>query len=89
MANLTQPVVPTPSQADQAEHSAVAPAHPAKLAPKQAGGSTWAWGSAETVAVVLVMVAGYRVSGNLARRRTADAATAAAPPAAAATPVQL
>ncbi|MHA6762616.1 copper resistance D family protein [Streptacidiphilus sp. PAMC 29251] len=59
-------------QADAAKHSPVALDHDhlPKLAPKQASGSTWALGSLETVAVIAVMVAGYRVSGNVARRRS-------------------
>ncbi len=63
-------------QADAVKHSAVAiaPDKLPKLAPKTAGTSTWVWGTAETVAVIAVMVAGYRFSGRVARRRT-DAAT--------------
>ncbi len=66
-------------QADVAEHSAVAvaPDKLPRLDPKQATTSTWVWGSAETAAVVAVMLAGHRISGRLARRRTAATATAA------------
>ena len=69
-------------QANLAEHSvtAVDAKTLPKLPPKTATASTWVWGSAETVAVVAVMVGGYRVSGRLARRRrTAAASTGAAP----------
>jgi len=62
-------------QADAAGHSAVAADDLPKLAPKEAGASTWVWGTAETVAVIAVMIAGYRVSDRLARRRTAASAT--------------
>ncbi|MFI9273348.1 DUF4149 domain-containing protein [Kitasatospora sp. NPDC052896] len=41
-----------------------------KLAAKQASTSTWAWGTAETIAVVALMAGGYRFSGQLARRRS-------------------
>jgi hypothetical protein len=41
-----------------------------KLTAKQASGSTWAWGTGETVAVAAIMVAGYSFSGRLAKRRT-------------------
>jgi hypothetical protein len=46
-----------------------------KLAAKQASASTWASGTVETIAVAAVMIAGYRVSGRLARRRALAAAT--------------
>ncbi|MFC8448784.1 CopD family protein [Kitasatospora sp. NPDC057223] len=52
-----------------------------KLAAKQAEASTWIWGTAETVAVVVLMGAGYRLSGRLARRRPAAVTTAAPLPA--------
>jgi putative copper export protein len=60
-------------QADVAERSAVAIAADdlPKLDLKQADTSTWLLGTAETAAVVCVMIAGYRFSGRLARRRTA------------------
>jgi uncharacterized membrane protein len=45
-----------------------------KLAPKQASVSTWALGTAETIAVAGIMIGGYRVSGRLARRRPLAAA---------------
>ncbi len=60
-------------QADTAEHSGT----PLKLddlprlPQKEAALSTWAWGTTETVVVVGLMIAGYLVSGALARRRTA------------------
>jgi len=40
-----------------------------KLPPKEAVASTWALGVLETLAVIAVMVAGYWLSGRLARRR--------------------
>jgi putative copper export protein len=54
-----------------ARHSTAAAALDAKLPPKQATASTWVWGTAETLAVIVVMAAGYRASGRLARRRSA------------------
>jgi copper transport protein len=61
-------------QADAAKHSAVALTSLPKLAPKVADASTWVWGTTETVLVVAVMIAGYRISARLARRRTAATA---------------
>ncbi|MFC1415616.1 copper resistance D family protein [Streptacidiphilus cavernicola] len=64
-------------QADLAKHSASATVDAKqlpKLAPKTAGGSTWAWGTVETIAVIAVMAGGYRLSGRLAGRRAAAAA---------------
>ncbi len=49
-----------------------------KIPAKQVSASTWAWGTAETVAVIAVMIAGYGVSGRIARARTAAAATTVA-----------
>ena len=68
-------------QANLAEHSVTAVDAKAlpKLPAKTATASTWVWGSAETVAVVALMVGGYRVSGRLARRRPEAAPVAAAP----------
>ncbi|GAA1248453.1 hypothetical protein GCM10009665_44180 [Kitasatospora nipponensis] len=40
-----------------------------KLPAKEVSASTWGWGTAETIAVIAVMGAGYRLSGQLARRR--------------------
>jgi putative copper export protein len=40
-----------------------------KIPAKQVSASTWVLGTAETVAVIAVMVAGYQVSGRVARRR--------------------
>ena len=48
-----------------------------KLAAKQADASTWIWGTAETVAVVVLMGGGYRLSGRIARRRPSVAVTSA------------
>jgi putative copper export protein len=58
-------------QADVAAHSPVALHHLPKLAAKTAHASTWIWGTAETVAVIAVMIVGYRFSASLARRREA------------------
>ena len=75
-------------QADAAKHAAVASADPAnpanpanpvkpaklpKLPQKEVSASTWIEGTAETVAVLVVTVAGYRFSGRLARRRAGRA----------------
>lgn len=49
-----------------------------KLPAKQAGVSTWAWGTGETIVIVAMMLAGYRVSGRLAKRRVLTAAMTAA-----------
>ena len=67
-------------QARVAEHSATAiPAKKLpKLAQRQAGTSTWVWGTLETLAVAGLMAGGYRYSGRLARRRPAVATTAPA-----------
>ncbi|MFB7666500.1 CopD family protein [Kitasatospora sp. NPDC056138] len=68
-------------QAQVAEQSATAvPAKKLpKLAPKQVGTDTWVWGTAETVAVVVLMGGGYRLSGRLAGRRTAAVTSAPLP----------
>ena len=58
-------------QADAAKHSAVALSTLPKLAPKVADASTWLWGTAETVLVIAVMIAAYRLSARLAQRRIA------------------
>lgn len=58
-------------QADAARHATAADAELPKIADKQVGASTWTWGTLETVAVIAVMVGGYRVSGRIARRRSA------------------
>jgi hypothetical protein len=57
-------------QANSAAHAAATVKLP-KLAPKQASASSWIWGTTETIAVVVVMVVGYRASGRMARSRTA------------------
>jgi ABC-type proline/glycine betaine transport system substrate-binding protein len=49
-----------------------------KIPAKQVSTSTWAWGTAETAVVIAVMIAGYGVSGRIARARTAAATTAVA-----------
>jgi putative copper export protein len=49
-----------------------------KLPPKTADATTWLWGSAETITVMALMLAGYWYSGVLAHRRAAAAAAPAA-----------
>jgi putative copper export protein len=71
-------------QADLAKHAATSPTageaeQLPKLAAKQPTASTWVWGTTETIAVIALMVGGYRVSGTLAARRTAAAAPAPKP----------
>ncbi|GAA1288097.1 hypothetical protein Psi02_71920 [Planotetraspora silvatica] len=61
-------------QAEAAKHATSPSAELPKIPAKQVSASTWAWGTAETLAVIVVMVAGYRVSGRIARSRTAAAA---------------
>jgi putative copper export protein len=67
-------------QADVAKHSDVAADALPKLAQKSASTSTWLLGTAETLAVAAVLVAGYWYSGVLARRRTSAATAATAGP---------
>ncbi|MCK9896184.1 copper resistance D family protein [Frankia sp. AgB32] len=62
-------------QADAAKHATSATATLPTLEAKSASTSTWIWGSLETVAVIAVMTAGYRVSGRAAARRAAPPAT--------------
>ncbi len=50
-----------------------------KIAPNQVSGSAWAWGITETVVVIAVMVAGYYISGRIARRRVAQTVDVAPP----------
>ncbi len=50
-----------------------------KIPAKEVSGSTWAWGITETTVVIAIMVAGYYLSGRLARSRVAAATPAAAP----------
>lgn len=38
--------------------------------------STWVWGTTETVTLIALMIAGFLISGSLARRRTAKGAQA-------------
>ncbi|MEY9860156.1 putative copper export protein [Catenulispora sp. GAS73] len=56
-------------QADVAEHTTNPKAKLPKLPQKEVSASTWIEGTAETAAVLVVTVAGYRFSGRLARRR--------------------
>jgi len=58
-------------QADAAKHATSADSALPKISEKQVSPSTWVWGSAETVIVIAVMVAGHRVSGRLARASSA------------------
>jgi putative copper export protein len=55
-------------QADLARHATGPLGKLPKLPPKEAVASTWTLGVLETVAVIAVMVAGYWLSGRLARR---------------------
>jgi len=56
-------------QADVAKHTTNLKAKLPKLPQKEVSTSTWVEGTAETAAVLVVTVAGYRFSGRLARRR--------------------
>jgi putative copper export protein len=67
-------------QADMAERSTVASDDLPKLPAKEVSASTWVWGTAETVAVIALMIACYWISGVLARRRTQVAAVTATDP---------
>lgn len=60
-------------QANAARHATSAGAPLPKIPAKHASASTWGWGGAETIAIIVVMVAGYRVSGRIARTRAATA----------------
>jgi copper transport protein len=64
-------------QANAAAHATSASAELPKIESKQVSASTWVEGTAETVAVIAVMIAGYRLSGRLARSRTAATPAAA------------
>ncbi|MGW4649884.1 copper resistance D family protein [Kitasatospora sp. NPDC004289] len=48
-----------------------------KLPAKKVSTSTWVWGTAETAAVVVVMIGGYRFSGRLAAGRRENGAVPA------------
>lgn len=68
-------------QAFQTEAAKTAPAGTKakdlpKAPAKMASASTWVYGTAETIAVIVVLAGGYRVSGRIARRRTESTATA-------------
>lgn len=68
-------------QADAAKHATGSVTKLPTLPAKQATAATWIEGTAETAAALSIMVAGYRFSGRLARRRIAaatDGASAAA-----------
>jgi copper transport protein len=64
-------------QANAAAQATSATAKLPKIPAKQVTASTWAWGTPETVVVVAVMLAGYRVTGRLARSRTSAVTRAA------------
>ncbi len=49
-------------QANAAAHATSAAAELPKIPVKQVSASTWAWGAAETLVVIAVMIAGYRGS---------------------------
>lgn len=63
-------------QAGIAQHSAIAVDDLPKLPAKEVSMSTWVWGTTETVTLIALMIAGYLISGSLARRRTAKGAQA-------------
>jgi putative copper export protein len=65
-------------QADAAKHATGTVKKLPKLPQKEVSASTWIEGTAETAAVLVVTVAGYRFSGKLARRRTVRARPAEA-----------
>lgn len=65
-------------QAEAAKHVSSVADIP-KIAAKQASASTWAWGVIETVVVIAVMIAGYVVSGRVARARAERAGIATEP----------
>ena len=56
-----------------ARHATARLGRPPKLPAKDVTASTWVLGTLETLAVIAVMVAGYRISGRLARRRSPEA----------------
>lgn len=63
-------------QAGLAAHAATgtgaaASGHLPKLATKVPDAATWVRGSAETIAVIALMIIGYRISGRIAQRRAA------------------
>jgi uncharacterized membrane protein len=57
-------------QAEAAEHSAVSVDDLPKIPAKAVSSSTWVLGTVETIAVIVVMIAGYWLSEVLARRHT-------------------
>ncbi|MEE4540571.1 CopD family protein [Streptomyces sp. V4-01] len=65
-------------QAGLAAHSAVDLDDLPKLPAKAVSASTWVWGTSETLLVIALMVAGYLLSGRLARRRAAGVAASTA-----------
>lgn len=65
-------------QADAVKHSAVPLNSLPKIPAKEASASTWVLGTAETIAVIALMIAGYWLSRLVARRRTPAATVRAA-----------
>jgi hypothetical protein len=65
-------------QDNAAAHAASATAELPKIPAKQVSASTWAWGATETAVVIAVMIAGYGVSGRIARARTTAVVTTVA-----------
>ncbi|WP_329129023.1 CopD family protein [Streptomyces sp. NBC_01476] len=65
-------------QADAAKQPGVSLDDLPKIPAKEVSASTWIWGSTETVAVIALMIAGYLVSGRIARRRAAAVPAVAA-----------
>jgi hypothetical protein len=58
-------------QANAAQHATSALKDLPKIPAKEVSLSTWVLGTTETAAVIAVMIAGYYISGRLARRRIA------------------
>ena len=73
-ANATASARTQAFQAEAAKHAVSADAPLPKLPAKEASVTTLAWGTGETVVVLVVMVAGHRLSGRLARNRARAAA---------------
>jgi putative copper export protein len=63
-------------QAEAAKQAAPGTKKLPKIPAKEVTTSTWVWGITETIVVIAVMVAGYYLSGRLARRRVSATAQA-------------
>lgn len=66
-------------QADAAKRATAPIKKLPKLPAKEVSASTWVEGTAETVAVLVIMIGGYRYSGRLARRRAGSAVASSGP----------